>query len=59
MDQRAVFHNDLWLLVPDYEYNRDVIAKVDCEFVGKLKLGVSLSKIDDYSGMPPCPRINF
>lgn len=59
MDERSVFQNDLWLAVPDYEYNRDMLAMLDCEFVGKTRLGMTLSKIDDFSGMPPCPRSQF
>jgi hypothetical protein len=59
MDERSVFHNDLWLLQPDYEYNRDQIAVLDCEFMGRSRLGLTLHKINDYSGVPPCPRSNF
>lgn len=59
MDERSVFHNDLWLIAPDYDYNRDMVAVVDCEFVGRSKLGITLQKIDEYSGRPPCPRSNF
>lgn len=59
MDERGVLHNDLWLAQPDYEYNKYMIAAVDHDFVGEKKLGLTLSKVEDFSGQPPCPRSQF
>ena len=56
VDERNVVQNDLWLLRPDYYFNRDALSLVDCEFVGDLHLGMSICRIDDFKGMPPCPR---
>jgi len=56
MNERSVVLNDLWIAVPDYEYNKDMLCIVDCEFVGFQSLGLSIKKIDDFSGKPPCPR---
>ena len=58
-DERNVVQNDLWLLRPDYYFNRDALSLVDCDFVGNLHLGMSISKIEDFKGMPPCPRTQF
>lgn len=59
MDERGVLHNDLWLAVPDYDYNRYMIAAVDHDYVGNKKLGLTLRKLQNYSGMAPCPRSQF
>ena len=58
-DERNVLQNDLWLIRPDYYFNRDALSLVDCDFVGDLHLGMSISKIEDFRGMPPCPRTQF
>jgi len=59
-DERDVLKNDLWLAQPDYEYNKEVLSVVDCDFVSdRPTLGMTLKKIDNYSGKPPCPRSQF
>lgn len=59
MDERSVFQNDLCLLEPDYGYNRYHLTILDCSFYQDLSLGLKVTKIDDYSGKPPCPRSHF
>lgn len=59
MDDRNVVHNDLWLIRPDYYFNKDALSLSDTDFVGDYQLGMCLSKIEDFSGMPPCPRTQF
>lgn len=36
-----------------------MLSNVDCDFVGEKKLGLTLCKIDDFGGQPPCPRSQF
>ena len=59
VDERAVLHNDLWLIEPDYEYNKYNICGSKCTYSSKLEVGLTLKKIDNFSGMPPCPRFSF
>ena len=47
MDQRDQPYNDLWLLQPDYDYNKKVIALDDYSFVCKqMELGMTLKLLD-------------
>ena len=40
IDEKNVLHNDLWLIRPDYYYNRDLLSIGECAFVGDHNLGL-------------------
>lgn len=60
LDERSVLHNDFWLVTPDYNNNKFVIAH-DGEFMegNENKVGMVLHKIEDFAGQAPCPRSGF
>ena len=58
-DGQEVLKNDLWLVQPDYKYNKVILSVLDCDFISDLEMGIKISKIEDYSGRPPCPRSHF
>ena len=58
-DERSVYQNDLWVATPDYEYNRFSILAQDYELTPNSKIGLTVKRISNYSGQPPCPRSQF
>lgn len=58
IDEREIYKNDLWLVAPDYDYNQTVINQ-DYSIVKGAKIGLTVKKIENYTGMPPCPRSQF
>lgn len=49
--------NDLWVIQPCYKENEKFLASHTFEYMMKATLGLNIQKIDNYSGKPPCPRI--
>jgi hypothetical protein len=59
MDARGVCRNDLWLVAPDYDYNRSSLGILNCDFTGGLHFGLTVQEITNTHGQPPCPRFGF
>ena len=62
MNNKGHILNDLWLVQPLHSSNKRVMSSYNHEYSGVSKedptLSLNIVKISDYSGQPPCPRIN-
>lgn len=60
MDETNVLSNDLYLLKPDCQRNKALIARIEGTFHDKKpRYATILEKITNYHGQPPCPRMHF
>jgi hypothetical protein len=59
VDQKGHTHNDLWLIQPHIEENELLLHAFTFEFLPHVKQSLSFktTRLSNYSGRPPCPRI--
>lgn len=59
VDARGVCRNELWLVAPDYDFNKSSLGILNCDFTSAQHFGLTVKEITNAHGQPPCPRFGF
>ena len=57
-DSKGKFYNDLWILEPNYEKNKELLDSYNLRYKNEKKVCLKLKQITDFKGRPPCARIS-